>query len=569
MLQLLADAMMFLLKAPFAVIQWVNQAYFQRLATTKAIKGVSGELAPLSKAKKFFLAVGRVAFWLVLVSLFVGILAGLWYLNDALSLERFLGGPWPSVRPFWLPVLFLLFLAACFIGYQLYRSLGPDADLVEFADIEDAWGEAKAALVEAGIDVTQVPLFLVLGRPASNLHAFMSATRLSFGVQQVPLKAKPPLQVYANKQAIYIVALDACLLGRQAELLADASVAAPPAEPDKPLHTVFEEPKEAATTVSGPTDGQPSPALAVPNLLADLRPADVGTEPNNAVSSTPWITEAGKTRMPSLLKMTEEVDKYKRRLGYLTRRLGKERAPFCPLNGVLVLLPFAILDSDEDASQVATLCQYDLGVLHETARTRCPFAVVVADLETAPGYAALSESLDADRRLRLFGQDLPLVPDLKPAEFPLMVASSLHYFNQVLAQWVFRLFRVEKSAGEMAAPFTAANTQLYEFLAAVRLREKGLERILTRILGGETNLEFLLGGFYLAATGANADREQAFLPGVFQQLVQSQNCVAWTDAALAEEADYRRWTVYGYAALALFCIAFVVLLYGRWQMLQW
>ena len=67
----------------------------------------------------------------------------------------------------------------------------------------------------------------------------------------------------------------------------------------------------------------------------------------------------------------------------------------------------------------------------------------------------------------------------------------------------------------------------------------------------------------------NADKEQAFVPGVFQQLVQNQNCVAWTDEALAEETDYRRWTMYGYAALGIFCIATAMILYGRWQMLQW
>ena len=110
MLQLLADAMMFLLKAPWVVINWANQAFLQRTTTSRAISGVQQELAPVSKAKKFFSAVGIVLVWLVLLSLFVGLLIGLWYLNDLLGLERFLGGPWPSVRPFWLPVLFLLFL---------------------------------------------------------------------------------------------------------------------------------------------------------------------------------------------------------------------------------------------------------------------------------------------------------------------------------------------------------------------------------------------------------------------------------------------------------------------------
>ncbi|MBI3823704.1 MAG: hypothetical protein HY289_13625 [Planctomycetes bacterium] len=563
MLKLLADAMTWLLKAPFTVINWVNQVFLQRTATSKAMSGVEGELKPLSKAKQFFIFVGKVLLVLLLVALFVGVLFFLWWLNDVLSLERFLGGPLPILRPYWLIVLFLLFLASCFVGFRLYRSLGPDRDVIEFADIEEAWVEAQAALIEAGIDITSAPLFLVLGRTMSNPHAFLSSSRLTFAVQQVPLRAKAALQVYANAQGIYVLALDACLLGRQAELLAEALAAPPVDEPNLPLHTVFDEPPEVKDDVPAPAPAPP----ATPNLLADLSAADA--MPGAATATMPWVTDRGKARMPSLLKRTEDVDTYQRRLGFLTRRLVKARAPYCPLNGVLVVLQFDALDNDEDASQMATLCQYDLQVVHDVARTRCPLVVLTSDLETAPGFAALGASLDFERRQRLFGQDLPLQPDLKPEELPLMLTSSLRHFNQALAQWILRLFRVEQAEGELATTWTAANSQLYEILDAIRQREKGLERILTRVMAGDAKLEFMLAGYYLAATGTNAETDQAFVPGVFGQLVQSQNCVAWTDEGLAEEADYRRWTTYGYAALGIFCIAVGVLLYSRWQMLQW
>ena len=81
--------------------------------------------------------------------------------------------------------------------------------------------------------------------------------------------------------------------------------------------------------------------------------------------------------------------------------------------------------------------------------------------------------------------------------------------------------------------------------------------------------EVMVAGFYLAATGMNPEKDQAFVPGVFQQLVQNQNAVTWTQDALAEEADYRRWTTYGYGALGIFLIAEVLIIYARWQMLRW
>lgn len=200
--KLLADMMVYLLKAPFAIIQYLNVYAQQRMATAKAIEVAGKEAKTTSKASIFFSILGLVLLWLILVAAIVAVFVGLWYLNDRLNLERVLGGPWPSVRPFWLPLLFLLFCISCFVGFRLYRSLGPDRDEIEFADLEDAWVEAKAALVDSGIVITETPLFLVLGRNASNLHALLSASRLPFAVQQVPLKANPPLQVYANKQAV-------------------------------------------------------------------------------------------------------------------------------------------------------------------------------------------------------------------------------------------------------------------------------------------------------------------------------------------------------------------------------
>jgi type VI protein secretion system component VasK len=262
------------------------------------------------------------------------------------------------------------------------------------------------------------------------------------------------------------------------------------------------------------------------------------------------------------------MDKYQRRLRFLARRIGRERAPYCPLNGVLLLVPFDALETDEDASQIATLCRTDLQVLHDSARVRCPALVLVTDLETAPGYEALSACLDADRRTRLFGQELPLLPDLKTEELPRMVTTGLRHFGDALTHWLFRLFEVEKSASDPATERIAANSRLFELLGATRQREAGLERVLTRILAADPPLEFMVGGFYLAATGANPMRDQAFVPGVFQQLVQNQNAVSWTDEALVEEADYQRWTTYGYAALAIFCIVVAVIIYGRWQMLR-
>src|SRR5215212_9943859 len=118
MLKLLADAMLFILKAPFMVLNWINQFVIQRSITSKVGEVAGKELKPLSKVGKFFRVLGVILLWLILVAIFVAILWCLWWLNAALGLERLLGGPWPVLRPYWLPLLFVLFCVACIVGYR-------------------------------------------------------------------------------------------------------------------------------------------------------------------------------------------------------------------------------------------------------------------------------------------------------------------------------------------------------------------------------------------------------------------------------------------------------------------
>ena len=568
MLRLLAEIMSFLIKAPFRIMAALNLWLQQRAMTSKVGEVVGKEVKTYSRVATFFRYLGLFALLVIGLLAFFGILWFLYWLNAALGLERLLGGPWPGLRPYWLPLLFLLFCVTSFVGYRLYRALGPDRDVVEFADIDEAWAEVQVALVATGIDITSVPLFLILGRTARGASAFMSASKIPFNVLQVPMKTHAPLQVYANRQGIYVFALDACLLSRQAELLHEVRETTEPETTLKSPSLVFEEPAPEVTPVPAPVaPPPPDPLLVSQNLLAE--PGVAVLPAPSAAAASPWATPAGRRRMPALVKRTDEVDKYQRRMRYLARRIVRSREPYCPINGVLLLVPFDAIENDDDASQIATLCQQDLQALHDTARTRTPVVVLVSDLETAPGFDALGERLDPDRRLRLFGQDLPLIPDVKPGELPLVLSGSVEHFERALGQWGVRLFRVEQSQQDNAAGITAENTQLFEFMEAIRVRGPGIERVLSRVCLGQPPSEFLLAGFYVAATGTQPEQDQAFVPGVFQQLVQNQNAVAWTNDALAEERDYLRWTTYGYAALAIFLIAVTVMLWLRWQVTHW
>jgi hypothetical protein len=91
---------------------------------------------------------------------------------------------------------------------------------------------------------------------------------------------------------------------------------------------------------------------------------------------------------------------------------------------------------------------------------------------------------------------------------------------------------------------------MYEF----RERQKPLARILTRALGSDTTRSPMFGGLYVAATGRDAAREQAFTAGLFRRLIEEQNLVSWTPEAVTEEAFYQKWTTLGYIGVGVLAV---------------
>jgi hypothetical protein len=111
--------------------------------------------------------------------------------------------------------------------------------------------------------------------------------------------------------------------------------------------------------------------------------------------------------------------------------------------------------------------------------------------------------------------------------------------------------------------WSGSNQRLWMLLSELHARRAALVRLLGQgITDGNDRLP-MLAGAYLAGTGP-AEQDQAFVAGIVQQLIGLQNNVGWTPAALAEERDYRRMTVIGYAAALALVIAVGVFAYLTW-----
>ena len=117
---------------------------------------------------------------------------------------------------------------------------------------------------------------------------------------------------------------------------------------------------------------------------------------------------------------------------------------------------------------------------------------------------------------------------------------------------------------------TTAARNLFHLFRAAQERMPRLARLLRTGLplptGTSDGLDgpLLFAGCYLAGTGREVF-DQAFVPGVFERLTENQGYVAWTQGAVIDDANYRRYTTIGYAFIAVGVAALVLVSMWMWK----
>jgi hypothetical protein len=260
-----------------------------------------------------------------------------------------------------------------------------------------------------------------------------------------------------------------------------------------------------------------------------------------------------------------------RRLRYLCRLIRRDRRPWCPINGLVVLVPWSAAETDDTARAGSGVLQRDLNAARSTLQLRYPTYAVVCDLETARGFAEFRSGFPADVLRQRIGQRLPLGPDVDPGSVPGVVAAAVEWIGAaVLPGWIHRFLQLG-SADPRLAPTGGGlhNRNLYLLMRAVFDRAPRLAAMLSRGLppvqgpvGDPAAGLPLFVGCYLAGTGRTADA-QAFVPGIFQRVGDGQNLVAWAPEAVAEDARLNRLATLGYIGIVLLLAATVAAL-GWW-----
>ena len=472
---------------------------------------------------------------------------------------------WPEasffapLKQFWhLTIVLTLVIVIPFVVYHVLR-LWLEGDASPFEDIKRAWVEGIGELERQGLDISNIPLFLILGSDGEQREkALFEAAGISLNVREFP-QGPRPLHWYANPDGIFLVCSDAGCLSRLAHVAkhatddAQAGFAAPPPIPSGRTGI-------RGTILAGSGENQPPDSQALqpesvePSATGygDIRGTmELGGGSVVARGGMDSVEE-GPAQKKAVVLPPAEGNVQERRLEYVCQLVRHARRPVCPVNGVLTLLPFGLISrGPREGVELQKALQRDLNTARHSLKVRCPVTAAVIGMEEESGFQELVRRVGRDRAARQrFGKGFSLSNPPIPERVEALAAHACGSFEA----FVYALFR-EK--GSLSKP---GNTRLYSLLCKIRRDvQTRLGNILVAGFSADSEQDpnaepFFFGGCYFAAVGENEDR-QAFVRSVLVGKMSDQEAeLEWARSALVEDQRYRR--------LAHVVIGLDVLLFG-------
>ncbi|MFT5522281.1 MAG: hypothetical protein ACI9G1_001555 [Pirellulaceae bacterium] len=436
-----------------------------------------------------------------------------------------------------------------------------------FPDIDHAWNTGIEAMAHHGINLSNTPIFLVLGSPTHDYAwSIMSATRIGMNVRGQP-DGPARLHWYANENSIFLFLTECSCISRLTHNADHGEIGGPAATPvapnSAPTGTIvagqggFEPASEnitgTITADSGRTAPQPVPqapassaamgTLQLPGnqSVTDFVPASGAAPPANAANAA---------------VSTPEANTLTARLEYVCNLLNKERQPVCPINGVLTLLPFHLIANS--ATQLQTMIQRDLGTLRNSLKLRCANTALVTHMDNEEGFQELVRRVGMQRsKDQRFGKGHQTWGD--PTDEQL--AAIAQHAGGSFEDWTYMLFQEQDGLNKKY------NSRLFSLLCKIRGGFiDSLEDVLVEGFGYNfdrnpqlAKQQFLFSGCYFGATGKTDDR-QAFVRSVIQKVMEQENELEWTELALKD--DDRNLSLANFAAFigAISLVALVTML---------
>lgn len=492
---------------------------------------IPGSIAGWSLPARIALAVGGFQLVAVLLAVAVMFLPG----QDTNVFQAW----W---RPGKLLALGLLLLLTPVIVHQAAK-FWLERDAPRWPDLLDAWQAGLSELSRQGIDLADVPLFLVLGTPDDGLERRLLENASGLGAVTAAPSPAAALHFYAGAEGVFLCLTAACQASEavrrhrgQPGPPGAAGQARQPATDNDVLGTISIDQVMQAAAASEPTPA----ALPVDR---DLINATIQID-SIAPSST-----AGFLTRPAAAITNDERDTLAQRLAYVCELIKRHRGGLAPINGLLVALPAGMAGGSYDTAGIGRGVGDDFVSLGKALGLQAPATFLVHGLEEDRGFLELLRRMPPAERGSRLGQRVALGLTPSYEQFGVVAAKACGMVEDLI------LGRLLRSPGILEEPNNADLVGL-----ACRLRHDlsgRLTAILRRAFSGADDEEALpwLAGCYLGGCGRQPE-QRGFVSGVFEKIFDLQGELAWTEETLGIDAAAARlaavlWWIAGLGGLGV------------------
>ena len=491
---------------------------------------------------------------LLLVAIIIGLLA--FFSRDLPGGEN-VDSESPFVRDYYYGIVgFLVYVFVRLLLYviRLFRI----QEEAEFPDIDEAWQAGLKGMSQERFDLQSLPIILVLGLSEQEETSFFAGARLNPTLIAPGVDRKgSPLRFFASEDALFITCPGVFTVNRQLSYRPSAPAAQSRpfggGDSDGTQAPMMSAPQSAEATLQ-PGAYMPGAAAAGQTLQPGQVPGmggmggAMGTLQPGQVAAA---SGSGAAPVTSTLS-NYDLDLCQRRLHYVCRLIARERVPYCPINGGLLIVPLAVADAAPDA--VATALREDLRALHDFLEMLFPLAVVFSGLDQNAGvqdFVQRASKVDPrfTDRLRAgshYSAGHPIT--FEAADW--VIARGVEWFRR----WIYSSFAQDPSA--------SSNTKLYRLLCNLDARRERLAHFLTSALGDAVRGDTVrLVGCYFSGSDP-ATRRHIFVKDVLFKLLDEQDDVAWSWSRVRRDQTCRTWT---YAVVGLIVALVAADLWLAWS----
>lgn len=407
------------------------------------------------------------------------------------------------------PVLIILLVyAAIRLVLYILRQI-PTAQSA-FPDIELAVNEGLAALRDAGVNVADVPLFLVVGFTPQDERAIAESPLVGRDVRVTD--ADLALHWYGDHKAIWVTMPKVSAATAQSAFARGArrSATSDYGDPNR-------------TIGGGGGDG-------AFNTLGPINPGQYATMAVGVVEAEPAAAATEAYQAPAKRLDADERERFDRRIRFFVELLKEARYPVCPANGVLLGVPHAWLTSP-GLAQLADVIKVDMHALQDALGVRCITAAVVTGIEQVQEFRTYIGRLDKSQLERRFGCGFPAPSLYCPNSEDLDLVHN--WLVRYCERQVFELF--QQKLGD------PTNGDLFRLLDKVRRTRPNFLRVFKHAFPDDVDEPFYLGGVYFASFEPAGGVRAPFFDGVLARLLKEHDdVIGWSDKSLAEDRRMQR-----------------------------